>query len=167
MTDEKIQIYCGTGSGRSAAALGLGMRYACAGKNVFLVRFLKGKAGNEMRFLNRLEPEIKIFTFEHFDGMYSDLTPEEQKEEKQHIRNGLNFAHKVLVTDECDVLILDEILDLAGMGIVEEDEVKHLMQRVSDDMIMIMTGTHLCKNLWPYATRVTQVITASQENPAI
>jgi len=155
MSDEKIQIICGPGNGRSAAALGMGIRYACAGKTVFLVRFLKGKPGAEMNYLRRLEPELKLFSFEHYEEVYSDLSADRQKKETEHIRTGLNFAHKVLVTDECDVLILDEILDMAAMGIVAEEEVLHLMNHVTDNMILIMTGTHECKNLWPYATRVT------------
>lgn len=35
---------------------------------------------------------------------YEALSPEEQKEEAMNIRNGLNFARKVLTTDGCDVL---------------------------------------------------------------
>ena len=155
LADERIQIYCGTGSGRSAAALGQGVRYACAGKSVFWIRFLKGKPGTEMQFLSRLEPEIKLFSFEQFDTVYSDLNEAGQKEEKENIRIGLAFAHKVLAADECDVLILDEILDLVGMNIVSEDEVRHLISHVNDDVILIMTGTHECRQLWPEATRVT------------
>ena len=33
-----------------------------------------------------------------------------------NIRNGLNFAKKVLVTSECDVLILDEISGTSSEG---------------------------------------------------
>jgi len=145
MLEDKIQIYCGTGSGRSAAAVGQGIRYACAGKSVMVVRFLKGKDILKQDYIKRLEPELKVFAFEKFDKCYNDLTCEEQKEEQLHIRNGLNFARKVLVTEECDVLILDEILDLIHMGIVSEDEVKQLLECASDQTILILTGTHRCE----------------------
>ena len=80
MQEEKILLYCGTGNGRSAAAFGQGVRYACAGKSVFVVRFLKGKASVEIDYLKRFEPEIKQFCFDKFDQCYSSLNEEEQAE---------------------------------------------------------------------------------------
>ena len=41
-----------------------------------------------------------------------------------NIRNGLNFARKVLTTDGCDVLILDEVLGLIDKGILTVEELK-------------------------------------------
>ena len=162
MLEDKIQIYCGTGSGRSAAAIGQGIRYACAGKNVMVVRFLKGREILKQDYLKRLEPELKVFSFDKFARCYNDLTEEEQQEENLHIRNGLNFSRKVLVTEECDVLILDEILDLVHMGIVSVEEVSELLRSVSDQTIVIMTGTHHCEELWQYATRITEVSTLKE-----
>ena len=43
-----------------------------------------------------------------------------------NIRNGLNFARKVLTTDGCDVLILDEVLGLIDKGILTVEELKTL-----------------------------------------
>ncbi len=162
MPEDKIQLYCGTGNGRSAAAIGHAVRYACEGKNVFMIRFLKGRAGLDTGFLKKLEPEIKIFSFDKFNTCYNDLSPQEQEEERLHFRNGLNFAKKVLLTDECDVLILDEILDLVAMGIAGRQEVLELMDAVGDDMVMIMTGSHRCEQLWPKASRVTEVTTLKE-----
>ena len=157
MLEHKIQLYCGTGSGRSAAAIGQGIRYACAGKSVFVVCFLKGKASMELDYLKRLEPEIKQFCFDKFDQCYSSLDPEEQAEERIHIQNGIAFARKVLLANECDVLILDEVLDLAALDIVKESELLSLIRCAGDETVVIMTGTHQCRELWPYVSRVTQV----------
>ena len=162
MTGDKIQIYCGTGNGRTSAAIGRGVRYACEGKSVFMIRFLKGKAGLDTEFLKRLEPDIKVFFFDKFDKCFSDLTLQEQEEEKLHIKNGLSFAKKVLVTDECDVLILDEFLDLVSMGIVSTEEALDLMDSVDDDAILILTGSERCEPLWKKATRVTLVSTLKE-----
>ena len=62
--------------------------------------------------MKRLEPEIKIFRFEKSDEDYVNLSEERKTEEWQNIRNGLNFAKKVLYTGECSLLILDEVLGL-------------------------------------------------------
>ena len=159
MADLNIQMFCGTGSGKSAAAIGQAIRYACVGKSVFIVRFLKGKASLELDYLKRLEPEIKLFSFDKFDGKYCELTEEEKKEEQLHIQNGLNYAKKVLQTGECDVLVLDEILDLISMEIISVEDVIALTTVVSEETALIMTGTDRCEQLWPFVTKVTEVTT--------
>ena len=80
MLTDKIQIYWGNGVGRSAAAMGMGLRYVCAGKNVMVVCFLKGKDILKQDYLKRLEPELKVFSFDKFDRCYNDLSEEEKKE---------------------------------------------------------------------------------------
>lgn len=163
MANDRIVMYCGNGSGRSAAAIGQGIRCACAGQSVFVVRFLKGKASLELEFLKKLEPEIKLFCFDKFDAAYSDLTDEEKEEEKIHITNGISYAKKVLVTGECDVLILDEVLDLVAMHIIDVQDVIALLEAVGEDKKAILTGTSRCEALWPYVDRVTEVSTLQSE----
>ncbi len=162
MTGDRIQIYCGTGSGKSAAAVGQAIRQACEGKSVFLVRFLKGKVGNELDYLRKLEPEIKLFSFDKFDEKYSELNEEEKQEENLHIKNGLNYAKKVIVTSECDMLILDEILDLIHMEIITPEDVISLIEAAGEEMSLILTGTDRCEKLWPYADVVTELTTLKE-----
>ena len=63
-----IQMYCGCGKGKTAAALGWSIMRASEGKSVFLVSFLKGKSTYSKEYLQRLEPEIQIFTFDRYDA---------------------------------------------------------------------------------------------------
>ncbi|MDO4476221.1 MAG: cob(I)yrinic acid a,c-diamide adenosyltransferase [Lachnospiraceae bacterium] len=157
----EIQIFCGTGSGKSAAALGQAVSWACHGKSVFIVRFLKGKAGAEQEFMKRLEPEIKLFTFEHYDGCYEQLTLEKRLAEQQNIRNELGFARKVMVTNECDLLILDEILGLVAMDIISAQEVMELLKDAGEDMHITLTGTTCCDELRDMADLVHEVTDSS------
>lgn len=55
-----IQIYYGEGRGKTNAALGNALRAAGEGKTVVIVQFLKGKNGDSMEFLQRLEPEARF-----------------------------------------------------------------------------------------------------------
>lgn len=87
-----------------------------------------------------MEPEVRLFRFEKKDKFYEDLTDEEKKEENLNIRNGLNFARKVLLTEECDMLILDEILGALEFGIVSEEEIESLIQAKDYETELIMTG---------------------------
>lgn len=38
------------------------------------------------------------------------------------MKNGLNFARKVLATSECDLLVLDEILGVVDAGVISVEE---------------------------------------------
>ena len=117
--------------GKTSAALGKGVRAASEGKSVVVIQFLKEKkTENVEEFFKRLEPEIRLFRFEKFPEEYESLTEREREEENLNIKNGLNFARKVLQTEECDVLILDEILGLTDRGIVTAEELKKLIDMV-------------------------------------
>lgn len=101
-----VQVFYGPGKGKTSAAVGQCIRAASLGQSVIIIQFLKGKDAEEFNFLERLEPDIKLFRFEKSEESYDLLLPSQQKEEKQNILNGFNFAKKVIDTGECDVLVL-------------------------------------------------------------
>lgn len=136
-----VQIYSGDGIGKSSAALGKAIRAAELGNKVVIIRFLKGI--DESEFMKRLEPEIKVFRFEKSDVDFAELNAEQQKEEIQNIKNGLNFARKVLSTGECDLLVLDELLGLIDTGIIETQDLKTILEARSESQSVILTGIQL------------------------
>ena len=158
MSRRYIHIFCGVGMGKTSAALGKGFREASSGKSVVVIRFLKKKHTCEREeFFKQLEPQIRLFRFEKFPQNYESLT--EKEEENLNIKNGLNFARKVIQTEECDVLILDEILGLTDRGIVTIDELKKLIDQLGSGMELYLTGTSRCEELWPYVDEVTEMTT--------
>ena len=154
-----IQIYSGEGHGKSPAALGRAVQTACRGKDVVIIQFLKGRGLTNSEFVKRLEPEIKIFRFEKSDEDYVNLSEERKTEEWQNIRNGLNFAKKVLYTGECSLLILDEVLGLIDKGIITVEELKSLLSAKPEEMDIIMTGITLNDDVCVLADEVTKVET--------
>ena len=159
MEKAHVTIFCGGGKGKTSAALGQGIFGASAGKSVIIIQFLKGKIGERIDFIKRLEPEIKAFCFEKSDVNYEALSPEEQKEEAMNIRNGLNFARKVLTTDGCDVLILDEVLGLIDKGILTVEELKTLLEAGDGDTELMLTGIRMYDELYPYVDEVFRIDT--------
>lgn len=152
-----VTIYYGEGKGKTSAALGQGIFGASQGKSVNIIQFLKGKNGEKIDFIKRLEPEIKVFCFEKSDKDYQSLTPEEQQEACMNIRNGLNFARKVLSTDGCDILILDEVLGLVDKGIITLDELKALIEVGDEESELVLTGIRMFDELYPYADDVFSI----------
>ncbi len=157
MEKAHVTVFCGRGKGKTSAAMGQAIFGASAGKSVIIIQFLKGKIGERIDFIKRLEPEIKAFCFEKSDLSYEALSPEEQQEEVMNIRNGLNFARKVLTTDGCDILILDEVLGLIDKGILTVEELKTLLEAGDGDTELMLTGIRMYEELYPYVDEVFRI----------
>lgn len=82
-----------------------------------------------------------------------------EAEEKSNILNGLNFARKVVVTQECDFLLLDEILGLLDCGIVTADVIADILKQKDVSRHIVMTGGNFPDELRPYVDTVTTLNT--------
>ena len=155
MERELTEVYCGDAKGKTTLALGHSLRAAAEGKSVIIIQFLKGRERRSVDFLEKLDDlDIKIFRFEKQDCCYDDLTDEEKEEERSNILNGLNFARKVIVTQECDFLLLDELLGVVEQGIVTVEAVADILRQKDDSMQIVMTGTIMPEGLRPDADKV-------------
>lgn len=158
MNKGAIQVICGEGKGKTAAAMGMGIGALTKNKTVIMIQFLKGCPGRDsFDIMKRLEPEMKIFRFEKSDCFFESLSREQQEEERMNIRNGLNFARKVVSTGECDMLILDEILGLLDQKIIEAEELAKLLQSKVDEMEVILTGKVFQKEMEPYVDSILEI----------
>lgn len=150
-----VRVYSGEGHGKSATALGRAIQTASMGGDVVIINFLKSNRNDE--FLKRLEPEIKIFRFEKSAEEFSRLSEERKQEEIQNIRNGLNFAKKVLTTGECSLLILDEVLGLIDNSIIDIEDLRHILEAKSDDVDIILTGIKLNDEVCQLVDEIFQI----------
>ena len=137
MKKELTEVYCGSAKGKTTLALGHSLRAAAEGKSVIIIQFLKGKETRSVDFLEQLDDlDIKIFRFEKRDCCYDDLSDEEKAEERSNILNGLNFARKVVVTQE---------------------SVADILRQKDESMQIVMTGSNLPEGLRPYVDTVIRL----------
>ena len=153
-----IYIYAGDGRGKSPAAIGRAVQAAAEGKSVMIIQFLKGKGLGESDFVRRMEPEIRLFHFEKSGENFEQLSEEKKQEEIGNIRNGLNFAKKVLATGGCDLLILDEVLGLVERNIVTVEDVKAMLES-REETSVILTGIKLRDEICVLADEVSKIET--------
>lgn len=152
-----VKIYCGEGKGKSTSSLGRALVCAGEGKEVFMIQFLKGRYTGTLDYLKRLEPEVKVFRFEKMSRFYEELSEDEQREEELNIRNGVNFARKVVSIGECDVLILDEFLGLVDLGIIAVEDVIQIIRHKPVEMELILTGRNLPEALVDEADYISKI----------
>ena len=156
MANGMVYIYAGDGRGKSPAAIGRAVQAAFAGKNVVIIQFLKGRGLEDSDFLRRMEPEIKLFRFEKSDENFEQLPEEKKREEIVNIKNGMNFAKKVLATGECDLLILDEVLGLIEKEIITVEDLKNMLV-CREDTSVILTGIKLSDEICFLADEISKI----------
>lgn len=160
-----VHVICGPGKGKSASALGYGIMGALAEKKVIMIQYLKGMMEeDDAELLKRLEPEMKVFRFARCHGLFEDLTEDQKAEEVINLKNGFNFAKKVMTTGECDVLVLDEILGLADKGIIQIDELVRLLENHNSEMNLVMTGWVCPEEIRPYVDQISFVENIDVDN---
>ena len=151
-----IQIYYGEGQGKTSAALGNAIRKASNGQSAYVVQFMKGQLDTE--YLTRLEPEVKVFRFERCSEGFDALDEAEKQEQKQNIQHGLNFAKKALVTGQCDMLVLDEVLGLVKEGMATEDQILEVLQAKSLYTDVILTGRDSLPRVFDMADNILNIV---------
>jgi cob(I)alamin adenosyltransferase len=157
MSEGRIQIFTGTGRGKTSAAFGTALRHAAQGESVVIIQFLKRRAEErELEFYKRLEPEIRIFRFERGEKSYLTCDEKTREEETENIRNGLGFARKVLDTAECDLLIMDEVLGLVDNHIITTGELGELLGHRGETEV-ILTGITLDDEMLSYADEISEI----------
>lgn len=154
-----ITVYAGSGHGKTSAALGVAVQAASRGESVAVIMFMKASQIKDSEFMGRLEPEIRLFHFEKSDCDYMNLPPEKKEEEIQNIKNGLNYAKKVLNTGECDLVILDEVLGLLDNGIITHEDLEKMLSGKATGTSVIMTGIHLDDEICRMADEVSKIET--------
>ncbi len=152
-----VQVFYGPGKGKTSAAVGQCIRAACLGQSVIIIQFLKGNGAEGVSFFEKMEPEIKLFRFEREQESFARLSAARQKEEKKNILNGVNFARKVIDTGGCDVLVLDEILDLVDLNIITVEDVIHLIDLRDDYVRLVLTGEHLPEGIAQHADIISRI----------
>ena len=145
-----VQVFYGPGKGQC-------IRAASLGQSVIIIQFLKGNDAEEFNFLEKLEPDIKLFRFEKEKESFSELLASQKKEETQNILNGVNFARKVIDTGGCDVLVLDEILGLIDLEIITVEDIIHLIELRDDYTRLVLTGQNLPEELVEYMDVISKI----------
>ncbi len=130
-----MQVYFGRGKGKTTAAIGQGIRAIGHGFKVYMIQFMKGypQYGEVNAIENTSNFELKQFGTPDLITIPGDIDFEEG-------RKGMEFAEKIIMSDEYDIVILDEIGVAVEYGIVKIDEVLKLIDNKPFHVELIITG---------------------------
>ncbi|MFC1952983.1 cob(I)yrinic acid a,c-diamide adenosyltransferase [Chloroflexota bacterium] len=148
-----VQIFTGDGKGKTSAAVGTVIRALGQGLKVCVVVFMKGnRPSGEWTFLSNI-PDVMIARY----GLGTLVEPDSIKpEEKEQAREALSFARQSMLSDNYDIVIMDEVNVAVDRKLVELDEVVKLLKDKPSRVELILTGRRADSQLVQLADLVTE-----------
>jgi cob(I)alamin adenosyltransferase len=148
-----IQVYTGNGKGKTTAALGLAIRAAGAGLNVFIVQFIKMGEYSEIHALKRFSDLITIEQY----GLGRFIKGKPSPEDIQAAGKGLERIENVMDSKKYHVIILEEANVAVACGLFSVEDLLKIMDKKPDDVEIIITGRNARPEIIERADLVTEM----------
>lgn len=163
MSPNQIQVYTGSGKGKTTAALGLLLRFLGAGGKACLIQFDKGAAPGSDFYSERQA----LAKFPHLTLQPTGLVRFNAEKETFRFQNGpgdlaeaqrgLGLARQAL-EGGYGLVVLDEILSLPLTGLLPQAEIMALLaeyERLGRPCELVLTG----HQIWPELEAQVDLIT--------
>ena len=150
-----VHVFTGNGKGKTTAALGAILRALGHGLKVYIVFFMKGDYPyGEFDTLSKL-PNVDMASF----GFRSLTDPANIKlEEIEQAKLALSAAREAVLSDDYDLVVLDEVNVALALKLIELDEVLKLIGDKPPDLELIITGRYADSKIIELADLVTEMV---------
>lgn len=149
-------IYCGDGKGKTTAAIGLAVRAAGSGKKVLIARFLKNEVSGELNALECVSG-VEIIHLERSFGFYKNLSEENKRECRKMYRELWDTATKRAVSEQFDMLVIDEFMAAYRYGIIEKEAALRFLREKPSKLELVLTGREPSEELLELADYVSEI----------
>lgn len=148
-----VQVYTGHGKGKTTAALGLAVRAAGAGLTVFIAQFIKKQKCSEHAALERFQDLITVKQYGR--GLIRGGKP--GAADVRAAQHGAEEIRKAILSEEYDVVILDEANVAAHYGLILVQDLLDWIESKPAKMELIITGRHADQQVMDAADLVTEM----------
>ncbi len=153
MKEGYIQVYTGTGKGKTTAALGLALRAAGAGFKVLIAQFVKKRRCSEHKALERFSD---LITFKQYGtGFLKGANP--TVAEIKAAKKGLEDVKKAVISSAYDLIILDEVNIAVHYKLISIEELLNVLDTKPPDVELILTGRYADERIIKRADLVTEM----------
>ena len=143
MENGLVQVFWGTGKGKTTSAIGTALRACGNGYKVHMVQFMKNGTGDsEIDYPGELKALEKFpsFSYKRF-GTGSWVIRKPTQEHKEKVNEAFDYL-KSTFNEDYDIIIADEILYAIQLNLLSEDDVINLIESKPKDKELILTGSH-------------------------
>ena len=148
-----IQVYTGNGKGKTTAALGLAVRAAGAGLKTFIAQFIKKMKCSEHALLEELGSRITVRQYGRGLIMGKKPSPADVKAAQA----GYEEIKSILLSNEYDVVILDEANVAVHYGLITVQDLLALMALKPKNVELVITGRYADQKVMDAADLVTEM----------
>ena len=135
-----VQVYTGSGKGKTTAALGLALRASGHGLKVLMIQFMKGGiAYGELSAARKLAPFLKIVPMGR-ECFVNKKNPD--PEDVRLARKGWELAVRSVQGRKYAIVILDEINVAVHYGLVPLRELLSLIETKPKEVELVLTGRY-------------------------
>lgn len=155
-----VQIYTGTGKGKTTAAFGLALRAVGHGARVLIFQFLKPaelELGERSMLTTRCEGVVIKWLDEPWDMIRSKQDPAQRQRVREAIHAALQEVETAAHERYYDLIVLDEIVFCLNQGLVQMDAVKQLIEHRDARVELVLTGRGASPELIEMADLVTEM----------
>jgi len=147
-----IQVYTGDGKGKTTAALGLALRAAGAGFQVYIAQFIKGSCYSELKSLKKFK-NIKIEQF----GRGCFIKSKPAAEDIGLAERGFAKVKQVISRRQYDLVILDEVNIAMHLKLLKLSAVVNLLKRSPKGVELVLTGRNAHPEILKLADLVSEI----------
>jgi cob(I)alamin adenosyltransferase len=148
-----IHIYTGDGKGKTTAALGLAIRAAGYGMKTYIGQFMKGQHYGELTSL-RDHPCITIEQYGDVECVHREEITQKHVDQAQR---GLKRAREIIMSNQYDIIVLDEINVAVWFDLIATHEVLELLNHRPEHVEIILTGRRAPEALVEIADVVSEI----------
>lgn len=148
-----IQIYTGDGKGKTTAALGVAIRAAGYGMKTYIGQFMKGQHYGELTALKN-HAHITIEQYGDTEHVHREKITQKHIDQAHH---GLERARQMLLSNQYDIIILDEINVAIWFDLLKQEKVIEVLNERPEHVEVILTGRHAPELLIDLADLVSDV----------
>ncbi len=149
-----LLINTGDGKGKTTAAFGMILRAVGHGKKSEVIQFIKQRPTGEINALLQLAPDL-VTIGQFGNGFTWEST--DQVKDQECATNGWARAKQVIQSNECSILLLDEITYPINDGLIDLEEVVAIISSKPAEMHIILTGRDAPEKLISIADCVTSM----------
>ncbi len=148
-----VHIYTGNGKGKTTAALGLAIRAAGAGLQVFLAQFVKGRQYSELNALKRLDDQITVEQF----GLPHFINGKPSVPDIEAAQYGLEKLKSIMLSGRFDMIIVDEGNVAVTYDLLSKQDVLDLIAMKPETLELVITGRGALPEIIDKADLVTEM----------
>ena len=155
-----VQIYTGSGKGKTTAAMGLAVRAAGWGKKVIIYQFLKPPAieTGERKAISQANLPIEILPI---DAEWDMRKSFDDKAAVENTRNKIEQVCEKIAAEakqkKYDIIILDEIVFCISKKLAELEWIKNIIELKDSSVEIVLTGRGATNEIIEMADLVTEM----------